>query len=80
LELAIQKKMLKSTFRALIKMTNLKMLYWKIVKCYRFDFWKVKKIAEFNANLSFLVFLTRALKALVNTTLKKIIKNQAKYL
>jgi len=36
--------MVKSALRALIKMTNLEMLYWEMMKSDRFDFLKVKKL------------------------------------
>ena len=36
--------MLKSALRALVKRTNLEMLYWEVVKNDRFDFLKVKKL------------------------------------
>jgi len=38
------RKMLKSALKALVKKTNLEMLYWKMVKRYGFDFLKVKKL------------------------------------
>jgi len=36
--------MLNSAFKALVKRTNLKVLYWEMMKSDRFDFLKVKKL------------------------------------
>lgn len=41
------RKMLKSVLSTFVKRTNLKMLYWKIVKNNGFNFLKVKKLLNF---------------------------------
>lgn len=62
------REMLTSAPGALVKETNIEILYWEVWKSCIFHFLKVKKFVDFNLSFLLLTFLTISPQALVSMT------------